>query len=625
MLQSVPTVRITVARSSSSRTRPRATSRSLGGLRRSWIVTPRLFARAANSSSSPRMGWSPLQISRRGSIASRISERHDAGSCPPGGAIPMSSAFGCFASPSPSEATTGMLPPKPSTSCAVSPARVESMTATTCSGVYRMQAFAVFDRRGLKAPSARMRKREFMCLGGPLDGGVLSDGNDVDWWTARDDDAPARRGKTQDERPLARRAAEALALVNPRNENAPDDDHDHGQRRQGHNEPDAAEELAHDQDGHDRQHGRQVDLLGHRIGGHDVPLDEMHDDTDAEHEHRPHAAIRSIEDEERRQRRGQEGAEEGDDRNETGEDPKGQRERHVEEVEEHRRQRREERHDEQLPDDVGAERVPQIAKQVANEVAMDRREERDEPLAVERWVEREIDRDDGDREETDRAFHDAEHARRKGREVARNLVIERDEDLVLAGLPVVAQGGNAIDRPLDASFPSRDVIRKHLDERLGLLDYRRDEDPEDHDDAREAEKQRRREREALGEVQPSLQPARDGTEVQRDQHSHEQQDENLRNPAEQPQPENGKNRRGEDGGEAEPPLRFAGQLPFFSLSVSSISACTVSSSCPALLPPCPSCRCAAGDPAGSIPILCFSSMSRMSTPDDEPPRWSCLN
>src|SRR3954466_12133130 len=114
----------------------------------------------------------------------------------------MSSASGFRTSPSASDVTTGIAPPNPSTSCAVCPARVESITATTCSGVYRMQAFAVFDRRGLNAPSARIRKREFIeVLCGALGGRVFGDGDDVDGWTVRHEDATTWSREPQNERP----------------------------------------------------------------------------------------------------------------------------------------------------------------------------------------------------------------------------------------------------------------------------------------------------------------------------------------------------------------------------------------------------------------------------------------
>ena len=53
-----------------------------------------------------------------------------------------------------------MSPPKPRISSTVLPACRESMTPATCSGMYRMQEFAVFDVSGPSWPSARMRKRK---------------------------------------------------------------------------------------------------------------------------------------------------------------------------------------------------------------------------------------------------------------------------------------------------------------------------------------------------------------------------------------------------------------------------------------------------------------------------------
>ena len=78
---------------------------------------------------------SPLHTSSLASIAARIIARHSDGSFPPCGATPINSAVGFLVSPSATVDTTGISPPKPSTSCAVCPARRESMTATTRSGV----------------------------------------------------------------------------------------------------------------------------------------------------------------------------------------------------------------------------------------------------------------------------------------------------------------------------------------------------------------------------------------------------------------------------------------------------------------------------------------------------------
>ena len=88
-------------------------------------------------------------------FASRATQ--GAGNWPPGGAMPIRIAVGASLKPSSSVPTTGMDPPKPSTSCTVRPALAASITPTTRSGVYRMQALAVFELSGPKAPSARIR------------------------------------------------------------------------------------------------------------------------------------------------------------------------------------------------------------------------------------------------------------------------------------------------------------------------------------------------------------------------------------------------------------------------------------------------------------------------------------
>ena len=65
--------------------------------------------------------------------------------------------------------------------------------------------------------------------------------------------AAARRGNAQRERPLARRPAEALSLVNPRDEDAP---HDHHQRHQSGQRDDEAQAAEDDRQAMARKVGR---------------------------------------------------------------------------------------------------------------------------------------------------------------------------------------------------------------------------------------------------------------------------------------------------------------------------------------------------------------------------------
>ena len=131
--QSVPTVATVVA--STVRLAPLGTSSPAGGRRRSRSSAPVRTAASANSVSSEMKSWSPLSTSSPRSIACRIVARHDAGSLPPAGAMPISSVSGSPAIASSSEATTGTSRSSPGTwSRTVLPARVESITATTGSG-----------------------------------------------------------------------------------------------------------------------------------------------------------------------------------------------------------------------------------------------------------------------------------------------------------------------------------------------------------------------------------------------------------------------------------------------------------------------------------------------------------
>ena len=72
--------------------RPSPSARAAAGSRRSRV--PRAAAAAANSGSSPMNVCRPERTSRPAAIASRMTVRHDCGSRPPVGAMPISSASG---------------------------------------------------------------------------------------------------------------------------------------------------------------------------------------------------------------------------------------------------------------------------------------------------------------------------------------------------------------------------------------------------------------------------------------------------------------------------------------------------------------------------------------------------
>ena len=102
----------------------------------------------------------------------------------------------------------------------------------------------------------------------------------------RRDDAAAGRRHAKHERTLARRAAESLALVDPRDEDSTHDHHERGERRQRDDQSQTAEQLPDDEHRHDRQHRRQVDLLRHHERRNDVALDQVHDDAQSDDEQR---------------------------------------------------------------------------------------------------------------------------------------------------------------------------------------------------------------------------------------------------------------------------------------------------------------------------------------------------
>src|SRR5688572_12849815 len=494
MLQSVPTVSTIVA--SMERTRPRETSRLAGGRRRSRMATPRDAASAASSGTSAMKVCRPLQISSPCSMARATSRIHSAGSLPPAGAMPISRAFGFSARPSSSVATTGMSPPKPTTSPAVRPARVASMTPTTRSGVYRMQALAVLELSGPNRPSARIRKRwsrdmrrrdvrewarqrRTHNLHGGRRGAALEDRNHVEVRAGKNDASLAGR-KPEDERSLARGAAESLPFVEARQQDAPHHHHDHGETRHGNEEAERTEELSDDEHEDDRQHRWQVDLLRHDEWRDDVALDQMHDGSHHDHPEGPRDPVRPPDDEQHGERGGEQRPEEGYHHGDAGEHGERERIRHVQHVQPDRGERREEGHREEQTHDVGTERIRAIGEHVAHEVAMERREQGDEPLAIQRGMDREIQRHHAHGEEADEHLDDAEYLRHDVVELTRELVVESEEQRVLAGLIDGGECRHTRHEAVDGRLPSGDVVRQDANELARLHDQRRDEDGEQH-------------------------------------------------------------------------------------------------------------------------------------------------
>ena len=133
--QSEPTV--STVFTGSSRFAPVGTFRSAGGRRRSRSSTPCRAARLASSSSSARNSCSPFSMCRPFEIAVFSSSRHAGGNRPPWVATPTSAVVGLKQSASLTAADDG-------TPLWVSPARVESRSATTGRSPYASTPRAVF-------------------------------------------------------------------------------------------------------------------------------------------------------------------------------------------------------------------------------------------------------------------------------------------------------------------------------------------------------------------------------------------------------------------------------------------------------------------------------------------------
>ena len=209
---------------------------------------------------------------------------------------------------------------------------------------------------------------------------------------------------------------------------------------------------------------------------------------------------------------------------------------------------------------------------------MDGREERDQPLPVECGMEREIQPHDAHGEDADQHLDDTEHLRHDVVELAGDLIVEGEEQLVLARRIDGGEGGNARHEPVDRQLPAGDVPRQNAEELLRLDDQRGNENPEQDGEPAECHEDRRRERPAARNAQPTLQHAGQRAEIHGDHDAEEQQQEDVRDLTGDPQQEDGEDRRGEDGRELEAARRaLPAHRPFSSVGCS-ISACTVSSS-----------------------------------------------
>ena len=257
--------------------------------------------------------------------------------------------------------------------------------------------------------------------------------------------------------------------------------------------------------------------------------------------------------------------------------PNGSQNGTFEDAEAERRQRAEEGHRQQLADDVRAQAVGEIAEHVANEIAMDRRKERDQPLAIQRRMEGEVDPHDHDGEDVDRDGDDAEDARNDVAEAALDPVVDRRQHLVLPGRELLGERWESLGELVEARLPGGDERRERLDQPLRLDDDRRDENPGEHHQRAERSDDGGEEGRRRGHLGVPLEPLGDRPEIQGDQYPEKEEEKNLSDGLEQPEKQDCQDRRRQDRREFQAPYCFSRQLDLL-LPVSSMSALTVSSS-----------------------------------------------
>jgi hypothetical protein len=90
-----------------------------------------------------------------------------------------------------------------------------------------------------------------------------------------------------------------------------------------------------------------------------------------------------------------------------------------------------------------------------------------------------------------------------------------------------------------------------------LLDYRRDQQPEESNNGDNSGRNGDREGIASRDVSPGRDVVRDSAEIQRDDHRYEEEQEHLGGHTEEPQQENGESDRGEDRRDADASCRGA--------------------------------------------------------------------
>ncbi len=103
---------------------------------------------------------------------------------------------------------------------------------------------------------------------------------------------------------------------------------------------------------------------------------------------------------------------------------------------------------------------------------MNRRKQRNEPLAVNPGLERQVDAHHADGEDVDEHVHQGEHLGHEIRRLTRDLIVERTEQRVVARLPHIAEGRESGDETVDPGFPAFDVLGKNRHQAPRLLDYR---------------------------------------------------------------------------------------------------------------------------------------------------------
>jgi hypothetical protein len=166
---------------------------------------------------------------------------------------------------------------------------------------------------------------------------------------------------------------------------------------------------------------------------------------------------------------------------------------------------------------------------------MDRWKQGDEPLAIERGVQREVDPHHADREDVDRDVHQLEDAGRNASQQSAQLIVRGLERAVIAGRPdEIAKPGHPVSDLVDARFPAGDEARQREKELPCLIDHRRHEHPGQQHERADGPENGREEGNVLGRAQALLNPVGQRAQIERDENAEQQEHEYLSDGLEHP-------------------------------------------------------------------------------------------